>query len=310
MEGKEGYSVFNGNSKDSEKIVFTDYEGPWVLNDFAYELCTSIFNDDRFFRNLSEFDDYLYYSAKKEGYEAGYTLKLIVPFISAFGKLEIAEKLVDSVVFVPKAKEAAERILKLCRVVVISTAPRIFVERTAKIIGFKEIHASELEFLELDENTKAELLGKVDILASLSGEELYKALEDVFSRFWDKIEGIRVIGAREKAEILESYSPKSPIAIGDSITDCKMFEKARELKGVAIAFNGNRYAIERADFAIVSRTALAEAIAVEKILKGREPKIGPRFGKIFRVTESNMEKIIRESMKMRVKLRGLAGSLG
>jgi len=280
------------------------------LNDFAYELCMAIFNNDRFFRNLSEFDDYLYYVVKKEGYEAGYTLKLIIPFISAAGQLGVIEKLLNNVIFVPDAKKAADRILKFCRVVVVSTAPKKFVEETAKILGFREIYASELEILELDDRTRVNLLEKVDIIASLSKEELYRALEEIFSRLWNKIEKIRVIGAREKAEIMESYNPKFPIAIGDSITDCKMFEKARELNGLAIAFNGNRYAIEKADYAIVSSTALSEAVVIEKIFSGKKLEIEPRLGKLFKISESNMEKVVKESMKMRVKLRGLAGTLG
>jgi predicted HAD superfamily phosphohydrolase len=310
MEGKKSDSVFDGSGKDFEKIVFTDYEGPWVLNDFAYELCMAIFNNDRFFRNLSEFDDYLYYVVRKEGYEAGYTLKLITPFISAVGQLEVVEKLLNNVIFIPDAKKAADRILKFCRVVVVSTAPKKFVEETAKILGFGEIYASELEILELDDETRANLLDKVDIIASLNKEELYRVLEEIFSRLWDKIEKIRVIGAKEKAEIMESYNPKFPIAIGDSITDCKMFEKARELNGLAIAFNGNRYAIEKADYAIVSSTALSEAVVIEKIFSGKKLEIEPRLGKIFKISESNMEKVVKESMKMRVKLRGSAGTLG
>ncbi|TDA28204.1 MAG: hypothetical protein DSO01_01310 [Archaeoglobi archaeon] len=280
------------------------------MNDFAYELCMAIFNNDRFFRNLSEFDDYLYYVVKKEGYEAGYTLKLITPFISAVGQLEVVEKLLNNVIFIPDAKKAADRILKFCRVVVVSTAPKKFVEETAKILGFREIYASELEILELDDETRANLLDKVDIIASLNKEELYRVLEEIFSRLWDKIEKIRVIGAKEKAEIMESYNPKFPIAIGDSITDCKMFEKARELNGLAIAFNGNRYAIEKADYAIVSSTALSEAVVIEKIFSGKKLEIEPRLGKIFKISESNMEKVVKESMKMRVKLRGSAGTLG
>lgn len=291
-------------------MVFTDYEGPWVLNDFAYELCMALFNNDRFFRNISEFDDYLYYVEKKEGYEAGYTLKLIAPFISALGqKLDLSSMI--KVAYVPDAKTASNRILKNCRAIVVSTAYREFVEKTAKVLGFREIHASEVDFeIEMEEGLKKELIESIDFIASLSGEELYRELKRIYSKLWGLIENLRVIGAREKAEILESYEPEFPIAIGDSITDCKMFEKARELGGVAIAFNGNRYALKKADFAIVSRSALAEAIVVEQILRGEKPRLDRKIGKVYEIENSDFEKVLRESMRTRVKLRGVVGDLG
>lgn len=291
-------------------MVFTDYEGPWVLNDFAYELCMALFNNDRFFRNISEFDDYLYYVEKKENYEAGYTLKLIVPFISATGQRIDFDSMIK-VVYVPDAEIASSKILKNCEVVVISTAYREFVEKTAKTLGFREIHASEVDFeMELSEEIKKELLSSIDFIASLSGEELYREMKRIYSKLWGLIENLKVIGAKEKAEILESYEPKFPIAIGDSITDCKMFEKAKELGGVAIAFNGNKYALEKADFAIISNSAMAEAIVVEQILRGKKPRLNRKIGKVYELEKSDFEKVLRESMRSRVKLRSAAGSLG
>ncbi|MEM3391557.1 MAG: hypothetical protein QW226_04555 [Archaeoglobaceae archaeon] len=307
MEGKEGNTILNRSGKDLRKMVFTDYEGPWVLNDFAYELCMALFNNDRFFRNISEFDDYLYYIEKREGYEAGYTLKLIAPFISATRQRIDLDSMIK-VVYVPDAKIAASRILKNCRAVVISTAYREFVEKTARVLGFQEVHASEVDFeMELSEELRKELLDSVDFIASLSGEELHKELKRIFSKIWGLIENFKVIGAKEKAE---SYEPKFPIAIGDSITDCKMFEKAKELGGVAIAFNGNRYALEKADFAIISHSAMAEAIAVEQILQNKKPKLDEKIGKVYELEKSEFEEVVRESMRSRVKLRGIVGNLG
>lgn len=291
-------------------MVFTDYEGPWVLNDFAYELCMAVFNNDRFFRNISEFDDYLYYVEKRKGYEAGYTLKLIAPFISATKQQLDLESMIG-VVYVPEARIASSEILKNCKVIVISTAYREFVEKTARFLGFQEIHASEVDFrMELNEELRRELIDSIDFIASLSGEEIYRELEKIFSKLWGLIEDLKVIGAKEKAEILESYEPKFPIAIGDSITDCKMFEKAKELGGVAIAFNGNKYALEKADFAIVSHSAMAEAIVVEQILEGKKPKLDKKIGRVYEIEKSDFDEILRESMRSRVELRGIVGNLG
>ena len=61
-------------------MFFTDWEGPWVLTDFALELSMAVFNNERFFSKLSLCEDDLAYGVKREGYEAGYTLKLRAPF--------------------------------------------------------------------------------------------------------------------------------------------------------------------------------------------------------------------------------------
>ncbi|MEM2727271.1 MAG: hypothetical protein QXV61_03330 [Archaeoglobaceae archaeon] len=319
MEGKESNTVFHRSGKNTEKAwIFTDWEGPWILNDFAQELCLAIFNNDRFFRNLSEFDDYLFYVEKREGYEAGYTLKLLVPFISAYGIKEgVIEGLINSAIFVPDAKRAGEEILRFFEPVVISTAYNKFVSKTAEKIGFKIAHGSEVDFsLELDKALKSELLDSVDLIASLKGEELFEFLKNLMSKFWSRLDKLKVIGAKEKAEILARYEPKNPIAIGDSITDFKMFEKAKELGGVAIAFNGNRYALEKADVSIVSPSAMSTAIVVRTLLKsGMNLKLlksqkYPRGTKVYIISDSDFEEVLEKSMKMRVKLRGSAGSLG
>ncbi|MEM4155613.1 MAG: hypothetical protein QXQ38_02675 [Archaeoglobaceae archaeon] len=319
MEREKGNTVFYRSGKDFEKAwLFTDWEGPWILNDFAYELCLAVFNNDRFFRKLSEYDDYLFYVAKKEGYEAGYTLKLLTPFLSAFGvKKSIIDDLINSAIFVQDAKRAGEEILKNFEPIVVSTAYQEFVSETAKKIGFNIVHGSELELsMSLNESLKRELLGSVEVIASLREEELYEFLNMVMSKLWDQIAKLNVIGAKEKAEILEKYEPEAPIVIGDSITDCKMFEKAKELGGVAIAFNGNKYALEKADIAIVSRSAMSTAVVAKILLDGKMNLEALRSqrdlggAKVYIMNESDFEDVLESSMRMRVKLRGSVGSLG
>ena len=64
-----------------EKSFITDCEGPLTLNDNAFELCAHFIEDgDELFKTLSLYDDYLVDVVKKEGYKAGNTLKLILPF--------------------------------------------------------------------------------------------------------------------------------------------------------------------------------------------------------------------------------------
>jgi len=50
--------------------IVTDWEGPWVLNDFAYEICKELF-PPLFFEKLSSYDDYLAYEVKRPDYNPG-----------------------------------------------------------------------------------------------------------------------------------------------------------------------------------------------------------------------------------------------
>ena len=68
----------------------TDCEGPLALNDNAFELCREFIKPDgaRFFQQVSRYEDYLADVLKKPGYQAGDTLKLILPFLKAHGLTE------------------------------------------------------------------------------------------------------------------------------------------------------------------------------------------------------------------------------
>ncbi|MEM2086650.1 MAG: hypothetical protein QXF06_04505, partial [Archaeoglobaceae archaeon] len=229
----------------------------------------------------------------------------------------IIDDLINSAIFVQDAKRAGEEILKNFEPIVVSTAYQEFVSETAKKIGFNIVHGSELELsMSLNESLKREMLESVEVIASLREEELYEFLNMVMSKLWDQIAKLNVIGAKEKAEILEKYEPEAPIVIGDSITDCKMFEKAKELGGVAIAFNGNKYALEKADIAIVSRSAMSTAVVAKILLDGKMNLEALRSqrdlggAKVYIMNESDFEDVLESSMRMRVKLRGSVGSLG
>jgi len=292
-------------------MIFTDWEGPWVLTDFAFELANAIFNNPRFFSNLSIYDDYLAYEKKKRGYEAGYTLKLLVPFFVAF---EIRNKDVEEIAksltfFVRDAKISMDFIQRNWKVAVISTSYNQFLKISASKLGFRGfLHGTEIDFdsIEINDELKEELKNSIDLIASLRDEELYKYLDKLFER-------------------REIFDVDFPIAIGDSISDYKMFKTARKLGGIAIAFNGNKYALENADIAIVSDSAIAEAVVIYVLnkygvnaLKDLNQRIPEELKEIYKksntkvylLENSDFEMVLKESQNMRVKLRGSAGMLG
>ena len=69
-----------------KRVFVSDCEGPISKNDNAFEIAENFIpNGDKFFTNISLYDDVLADALKKPGYSAGSTLKLILPFFKAYG---------------------------------------------------------------------------------------------------------------------------------------------------------------------------------------------------------------------------------
>ena len=74
--------------KQEDAVFITDCEGPISKNDNAFELtCHFIPDGDRFFTLISRYDDIQADIVKRPGYKPGDTLKLILPFLKAYGCL-------------------------------------------------------------------------------------------------------------------------------------------------------------------------------------------------------------------------------
>jgi predicted HAD superfamily phosphohydrolase len=271
-------------------VFFTDWEGPWVVTDFAYEVTIAFLNNQRFFERLSQYDDYLSYIEKRENYEAGDTLKLLAPFLIAakVTSEELKRLSHDIVNFIPEAKIALK--LLSCKPVVISTAYKQFLEVTANMLGIKDIYGTEfrIEDYEVDEEDKEMVLKAVDIIASLPeidvkpgmtedelNEQSKKSINWLNDFFWERltqtsfgkvIEEIKAMGGMRKKEMVERYMDRydyeEGIAIGDSISDHAMLEWIRK-RGIAVSFNGNEFAIKHANVAVISDTAFGEAAVVD-----------------------------------------------
>jgi predicted HAD superfamily phosphohydrolase len=271
----------------------TDCEGPLALNDNAFELCRDFLgpDGDRFFQQVSRYDDYLAGVVKKSGYKAGDTLKLILPFLKAHGVTNkmILEYSLKTIMLVPDA-EAAYRFLHGFKFPIfeISTSYRQFAEAVGIKLGFdpdhifcteldldqfklRSIEAEELHRLywEIVAAPEIELPGNAASLADLPNlvQEAIRILDYIF---WEKLPAMEIgaiyqevnpIGGSEKAKAM-SYSLEKTglsradtIYVGDSITDVEAFEAVRAHGGLAVSFNGNEYAVNSAEIIVASGTA-------------------------------------------------------
>ena len=171
-----------------------------------------------------------------------------------------------------------------------------------------------------------EIVRAVEVIANLPeirippDEDTVRAVNWLDDFFWNKIQKtdarriideVKAVGGKRKLNFISKYE-KNPIIIGDSISDKDMLSYAKE-NGIAISFNGNEFALENSNLAIVAESALSELEVIEKCLKYGIDWVNTCenivHGKVCRVDRVDFNKLLNESKKMRTKLRGLAGYL-
>lgn len=282
----------------------TDCEGPITKNDIAFELSEKFIpNGGDFFTKISKYDDFLADIAKKTNYKAGDTLKLILPFFKAYGVTELDIKQFSSknLTIIPGADIALNYICKIMPSFIISTSYCQYVNALCEAIGFpcENIYCTELPLdsykIPRDEikRVKAfhkEILSLPDInipanavLESELDQLSLRAIEQLNKIFWEEMPNMAIgrllveinpIGGIEKAKAIRQSCENTGIElsnvmyIGDSITDEVALKMTKEAGGIAISFNGNRYAIRSANIACISPNALILAFFAQYFSEG------------------------------------------
>ena len=353
-------------------VFVTDCEGPVSLNDNAFELTQRYVPDgDRLFSTLSRYDDVLADIEKRPGYSAGNTLRLITPFLRAYGVTNqgIEEFSRNHIVLTQDAQETLHLISKMFPCHMISTSYEQYVKALCKTIDFPdsntfsthldmdkyEIDGSETERLkELKEQIvqlpKIEIPKDAKRIKDLSEEDIttISRLDEIFfselpsMKAGKLLKDVQPIGSKEKVKALYRLVEQTKIPldnfiyVGDSITDVEIFKTVKRSKGLGIAFNGNQYAIQNADLAVISESALPIALIAETFAKHGRSGVFSLANKwpdslrnlagntiadhvlalnenpvLVQIRRPNMMKIVEKSSNFRKKVRGKAiGSLG
>ena len=274
----------------------TDCEGPISKNDNAFELTEEFIpQGGEFFAKLSKYDDFLADIAKKPGYKAGDTLRLILPFFKAYGVTDagISEFSSQNILLVPGADTALKYIRAIMPAFIISTSYRPYINSLCEMIGFPventycteltldiyQIPETEIEYLkELHDEMLA--LPAIEIPASAASREdlddgSITCIDRLDKIFWEEfpsmasgklLEDVNPTGGFEKAQAIErscertGFELEDVIYVGDSITDMEAMKLVSDAGGLAVSFNGNRYAIESADVVCISPDALILAV--------------------------------------------------
>lgn len=281
------------------RILCIDCEGPITLNDNAFEICQNFLpSGDRFFTTLSRYDDYLTDVIKREGYTAGETLKLVVPFFKVYGLTneKIRKYSKNSLKFVPGAKDMLKKLKSQIEVFIISTSYSPYIDALCEVIGFPRENAFST-FLDLDSYflSQGERKQLIQIYHKIldfsltppdesqkifpSDRKTLKQLDEIFlhqipsMNCGDILAKVNPVGGEEKARAVKKIVKKKRcriediIYIGDSITDTVALRLTREKGGVAVSFNGNSYALKEAEFACISNHTYPLFLAIEAFRK-------------------------------------------
>lgn len=337
------------------KFFVSDCEGPVSVNDNAFELAGHFIEDgEKFFQIVSRYDDILVDEVKRPGYNAGDTLKLILPFLKAYGATNENMKEFSSrnVLLIPGACETLGLVNEMMPSYIVSTSYEPYILALCDLTQFPFDHCYcthlDLESHSLSEEDKNKLKA---FRASILRNPEFENLEHIF---WEEIPGMEIgslfqevkpVGGEAKKEAVldiinkNNFQPHNLMYVGDSITDVEPLQFARKNNGVAVAFNGNEYALNEASIAIISNNTVITSIITDLFYQynskvvlefaqsfGERPEkalekynVNPELARKLKKTNTrmelvasdNLEELKEDSSKFRKKVRGEAiGGLG
>ena len=285
----------------------TDCEGPISKNDNAQELSAHFIpKGEAFFALISKYDDFLADVMKKPGYKAGDTLKLILPFLMAFGadNKAIQNYSRSHILLVRGAAEALQFIRRLMPSFIISTSYTPYVEALCQLIDFPvdqvfstEIDVDRYQLAPEERSRLRKMAMEIVELEMLLWPEYAQDIKDLpedhqktvrqLNRiFWEIIpkmetgrvlEEINPVGGEEKAKAVlktlerTGHDLADVMYVGDSITDVQALDLVKENGGLAISFNGNGYAIRSSHVCCMADDARVIAVLADAFFKrGRD----------------------------------------
>jgi energy-converting hydrogenase A subunit R len=281
-----------------KKVFISDCEGPISKNDNAFELTAYyVPNGDHLFTVVSRYDDVLADVLKKPGYKAGDTLKLILPFLKAYGVTNRKMRIFSAktLMLVSKVNKSLVFTRKVAHTFIVSTSYEHYIRALCQAINFPFENAYctkvNIDKYMLSQKERERLKGlaaeiaKMPVIKIPRGARSIQDFSEYHQRtikrldeiFWEEIAKMEIgkifdevnpVSGREKAEAVTQITKRLGIGlsdvvyVGDSITDVEAFKTVRSGGGLTISFNGNEYAVREAEIAVMSEKALVAALLV------------------------------------------------
>jgi len=282
----------------------TDCEGPISKNDNAMELSEFYIQEGHhFFAIVSKYDDYLADVERRPGYKAGDTLKLILPFLKAFGGTDEGMRRFsrEHILLVPGAREALRDIGVMMETFIISTSYEPYIDALCDAVKFPkdrtystQVSLDRYPLRDEDRGKIIRLAKEIQEMEMIEWPDGAQGLKDLSQRdqkmfrrldeiFWQEIcemaigkilYDVNPVGGKEKANAVllslerTGNSLKDVLYVGDSITDMDAFDIVRRGGGATVSFNGNRYALRLAEIACLSNHASILNILADAFQKG------------------------------------------
>lgn len=282
-----------------KRVFVTDCEGPISKNDNAYELTEHFVpSGNILFALISKYDDVQADIVKRRGYKAGDTLRLILPFLKAYGvtNKKINEFSAEHILLVPNAKDTLQFVKNIMPSFIVSTSYEQYMQALCNVTDFpfENVYCTKLNIDKYQvgkiEKEKLKQL-KEEIVAmptmkipenatsfnnfSRKDKKTVRRLDEIF---WKEISEMKCgktlkevspVGGFEKAKAIQEIAAKvgakisEVMYVGDSITDVQSFRLVRENKGLTVSFNGNNYAVREAEIAVLSNTTAVTSVLAE-----------------------------------------------
>lgn len=328
-------------------IYITDCEGPVSKNDNAYEIADAFLREGgRLFSLLSKFDDYLGDIEKVEGHKYGSTLRFILPFLKTADVTdrEIQGFSGQNITVVNGIREALQAINGLMPVYVVSTSYVHYIKEVCQYLGLNmaNMFCTKVSFddYSMDEDERKVIADYHEEFLKLppiawddnnrvtpDSQRTIDALKVFFSErlpslpVYQWMKDIDPIGGKGKAEAILQIVKQTGIPlndvlyVGDSITDVDAFRLVKDSGGLSVSFNGNRYAVQSAEYIVVGEdAAILLDMATRFCHHGKDAIQEGRTSEttwIFKSGACNMKDVIALSEKTRKEVRGQTmGSLG
>jgi energy-converting hydrogenase A subunit R len=282
-----------------KRVFISDCEGPISKNDNAFEAAACFIpNGDRLFALISKYDDVLADVLKKLGYNAGDTLKLILPFLKAYDVTDerLKEFSAENLVLIAGSKDTLEHVRRLSDAFIVSTSYAHYIKALCEALSFPfentyctRLSIDKYVLSEREKSRLRELAREIAQTPLITISPSANSLKD-FSKqdqetirrldkmFWEEISQmgagaifseVKPIGGCQKAEAVKDAAKRSHVHlsdvlyVGDSITDVEAFKLVRENGGLTVSFNGNQYAVKNAEVAVLSENNMVTAVIAE-----------------------------------------------
>jgi energy-converting hydrogenase A subunit R len=293
------------------KVFVTDCEGPISKNDNAFELMSHLVPDgDRVFTLISRYDDVLADIVRKPGYKAGDTLRLILPFLKAYGATDEKIRAYSSqnILLVAGADETLRFVNKTMPAFIVSTSYEHYVHALCDAIKFPKqntystrLSIDKYRLTQKEKKRLKKIAREISTMPMIEIPEGVVSLDDfpqeslaIVNRldniFWNEIsqmevgkmlEEVNPVGGFEKAKAIKEIIVKTGASIpdviymGDSITDVAPLQLVKNGGGLAVSFNGNGYAVREAEIAVMSHHTIVTSILAEIFNRhGKEAVLG------------------------------------